>query len=206
MTPTTTTPKLAAPGAGLPMIELVIANVLLRLRLLFGSREAFNARFENERRAIRALIASCHGEDGARRVLIARPPGLEDSSRDWSVWMTLDHLRIVHHEVAGVMDLLGRGITPTQKVSTAAVKPDPHVTGAVIADYEASCDTVMAAVAAVPNLRTASRLAHPWFGPMDAFAWHGLLGGHMGIHRVQIQRILQQLARSERPDPLPALS
>jgi hypothetical protein len=29
-------------------------------------------------------------------VLIARPRGLEDSSRYWSVWMTLDHLRIVH--------------------------------------------------------------------------------------------------------------
>lgn len=197
MTTTTTTPNLAAPGAGLPLIELGIANVLLRLRLLFGTREAFNARFDRERSAIRSLVESCRGEDGSKRVLIARPPGLEDSSRNWSVWMTLDHLRIVHHEVARSIELLGQGIEPRQKVSTAAVKPDPGVTRAVLTDYEASCDTVMAAVAAVPDLRTEARLAHPWFWSMDAFAWHGLLGGHMGIHRVQIERILRQLARAE---------
>jgi len=29
---------------------------------------------------------------------------------------------------------------------------------------------------------------------MDASAWHALAGGHMTIHRVQIERILKGLA------------
>lgn len=190
-------PQLAAPGAGLPLIELGIANLLLRVRLWSGNRESFNARFNQERLAIRALVASCRGEQGGVRALIARPVGLEDSSRDWSVWMTLDHLRIVHSEIATVVELLGRDVAPQQKVSTATVKPDPNVTASVIADYEASCETVLAAVAAVPDLRTKVCLPHPWFGPMDAFGWYGLLGVHMAIHRVQIQRILHQLTHDD---------
>ncbi|MBX3389322.1 MAG: hypothetical protein KF691_07680 [Phycisphaeraceae bacterium] len=39
----------------------------------------------------------------AERVLIPRLRGLEDSSRYWSVWMMLDHLRIVNSQVAMVI-------------------------------------------------------------------------------------------------------
>ena len=41
-----------------------------------------------------------------RRVLIRRPPGLEDSSRYWSAFMTLEHLRIVHREMVRIIDAL----------------------------------------------------------------------------------------------------
>jgi len=73
--------------------ELLIARVLFGLRCWTGNRAAFNARFSRERAAIRALVERCAAERGARRVLIRRPPGLEDSSRNWSVWMTLDALQ-----------------------------------------------------------------------------------------------------------------
>jgi len=188
-------PTLAPPGAGLPRIELFVGNILLRIRLATGDRGSFNARFNKERQAIRALVESCRGETGGKRVSIERPPGLEDSSRYWSVWMTLDHLRIVHHEIAKAIAQLGNGVVPSQKVSTATVKPSPEASEAVVAAYEASCDAVMAAVAALPDLHTSARLSHPWFGPLDAYGWHGLMGGHMGIHRGQIERILQKLAR-----------
>ncbi len=189
-----TTYELAAPGAGLPKLELTIAKILFRLQCLTGNRESFNQRFQEERDKIRDLVVSCRQEDGAARVLIRRLPGLEDSSRDWSVWMTLDHLRIVHLEIAKVFELLGQGIEPQQKVSTATVKPSPDVTGAVVKDYDLSCDVVMSAVAAVKELHTPVRLAHPWFGPMDAFAWHALMAVHIGIHRRQIERILSEIA------------
>jgi len=39
-------------------------------------------------------------------------------------------------------------------------------------------------------------LPHPWFGPLDAAGWHALAAGHMAIHRVQIERILQGLAKA----------
>ena len=80
-------------------------------------------------------------------------------------------------------------------VSTATVKPDPTVTAAIVAEYEASCDDLLAAVEAVRNLKTRTRHTHPWFGPMDAHAWHALSGAHLAIHRVQIERIIAGLDR-----------
>lgn len=184
-----TEPELAPPGAGLPKIELLIARMLFALRRWTGSRRSFDARFARERESIRALVRDLSPEAGARRVLIRRPPGLEDSSRYWSVWMTLDHLRIVNDALAGVIGALARGIVPEGAASTAAVKPSAEAGPGIVAAYEASCDALAAAVAAVPNLNTSARYTHPWFGPLSAAGWHALAGGHMGIHRVQIERI-----------------
>ena len=187
---TNTEPKLAAPGAGLPAIEHFIARLLFGLRRLTGNREAFTAKFQRERSAIRGLVDSCDVAKRGQRVLIARRRGMEDSSRNWSVWMTLDHLRIVNHELARIISVLAEDVVPPGEASTAAVKPSPAVTASVVAEYEASCDALLAAVVAVPDLKTAARFAHPWFGPMDASGWHALAGGHMGIHRAQIERII----------------
>lgn len=189
-------PQLAPPGAGLPKPELLIARALFALRCRRGSRVAFNARFARERAAIRLLVERCNAETGARRVLIKRPPGLEDSSRNWSVWMTLDHLRIVHGEMTRIIGALAQGASPAGEASTAAVEPSPEATVAVVAAYEESCDALLAGVAEVPDLKTVARFAHPWFGPLDAFGWHALASGHIGIHRVQIERIVAGLERA----------
>ncbi len=190
---TTTKPQLAPPGAGLPAIEHLIARVLFRLRRLTGSRASFTAKFQREREMIRALLRSVDAESGARRVLIRRCPGLEDSSRNWSVWMTLDHLRIVHLEMARIISTLARNQTPEGAASTAAVKPSRAADASVATDYEASCDVVLAAAAAVADLNTSARFAHPWFGEMNASGWYALAGGHMGIHRTQLERIIAGL-------------
>jgi hypothetical protein len=191
--PSTTIPPLAPPGAGLPPLEHFLARALFRLRRATGSRASFTARFHRERERIRVLVSSCDGESGGQRVLIRRPPGLEDSSRYWSVWMTLDHLDIVHRQMVRVIALLASGRTPESAVSTAAVKPSPAADASIVARYEESCDALLAAVESVADLHTATRYAHPWFGPMSAFDWFGLAGGHLRIHRVQIERIVAGL-------------
>jgi hypothetical protein len=187
-------PKLAPPGAGLPKVELFIARRLFAWRQMRGNREFFTADFQREREAIRALVRDCDAESGARRVLIERVPGLEDSSRYWSVWMTLEHLRIIHTGVAGTIGSLAKGVVPPGKASTAAVKPKPDIGAAVVGEYEKSCDKLLETIAAHPNLKTTARFAHPWFGPLDAAGWHSMAGTHLAIHRKQTERILKALA------------
>ena len=193
-------PKLAPPGAGLPPLELFIGRLLIAWARLTSTRESRNARFQREREAIRALVVRCDAlvargdvDSGARRILIARPPGLEDSSRHWSVWMTLDHLRIVNSGITRTIQSLANGTVPERTASTAAVKPSPLAGAATAAAYEQSCDTLLATVAAVPDLHTPLRYAHPWFGPLDAAGWHFIAATHMGLHRVQLERILAAL-------------
>jgi hypothetical protein len=188
--------NLAPPGAGLPRLELLVARALFGLRRWTGSRRSFDVRFARERELVRAVLRTCDAEAGARRVLIRRIAGLEDSSRYWSVWMTLEHLRIVHESLALLIRELVREVTPAGAASTAAVKPSADVGPEVLAAFEASCDALASAVAASPSLNTHARYPHPWFGPLNAAGWHALAGMHMGIHRVQIERILIGL-RSE---------
>ncbi len=183
-------PQLAPPGAGLPFPENLIARLLLGVKRLTGNSSDFTAHFIRERQTIRRLIANLDEATLSSRVLIHRPRGLEDSSRNWSVLMTLDHLRIVHHAFIAVIETLASEHVPAGEASTAAVKPDPEVTMNAISEYEASCDALLATLSAVKNFKTRARFPHPWFGPMDAHGWHALAGGHMSIHRVQIERIL----------------
>lgn len=183
-------PNLAPPGAGLPRLELLVARIQFALLRWVGNRRSFDARIAHERELIRALLRKCNSDVGAQRVLIPRIRGLEDSSRYWSVWMTLDHLRIVHESLAHLIRELVREVTPPGAASTAAVKPYADVGPEVVTAFEESCDALASAIAASPNLDTQARYPHPWFGPLNAAGWHALVGVHMSIHRVQIERIL----------------
>jgi uncharacterized damage-inducible protein DinB len=184
---------LAPPGAGLPAPELWIARVLFGLKRCLGTREGFTARFEQERIAIREMLATCDVARHGEQVLIPRLRGLEDSSRHWSIWMTLEHLRITNSIFAMVITSLAHGKVPTKKASTADVKPRADVTAEVEQAFETSCDEILAAAAAVSDLKTAARYAHPWFGPLDAAGWHALAATHMAIHRAQIAKIIAAL-------------
>ncbi|HUS37688.1 MAG TPA: DinB family protein, partial [Verrucomicrobiae bacterium] len=174
-------PKLAAPGAGLPGPELMIARFLFKKRLRSGTRESFVAHFQKERQQIAAIVAATPFEQAGRRVLIERVRGLEDSSRFWSVWMTLEHLRIVHERMTTTVECLAKRVMPAGKVRTADVKPDAHVGADVVDEYERSCEKLLSAFAAIPDLKTELRFEHPWFGPLDAFGWLALAAGHMSI-------------------------
>ncbi|MEZ5387059.1 MAG: DinB family protein [Prosthecobacter sp.] len=184
-------PQLAPPGAGLPLPELLIARLIFAWKRRSRDRAKFDRLFREERDAILAVVRPLSGDEASRRVLIPRLRGLEDSSRNWSVWMTLDHLRITNTVFASVMESLAKGIVPNRVASTAVVKPDPSVDGSVVAAFEQSCEAVLSVTNGQTASRTNARYAHPWFGPLDETAWHAMTGFHMKLHRRQIERILE---------------
>lgn len=188
-------PTLDAPGAGLPAAELFVARNLFAMKCKMGNREAFIDGFRDERNQIRDLIKSCPLAQRDERVLIPRLRGLEDSSRHYSVWMTLDHLRMTNDAFAFFITELTQGRVPDMVVSTASVKPDPRVTEAIEADYEKSCNALLDTLKTAPDLKTEAEFTHPWFGPLNAYRWLALASIHMGIHRAQIATIIQDLPK-----------
>jgi hypothetical protein len=182
--------QLAQPGAGLPIYELWIARLLFAVRFRLNNSESIQAHFTKERALVADLVKHCPTERQVERVLISRLRGLEDSSRYWSVLMTLDHLRMVNLGCANAIRELSQGRVPAGKASTANVKPSPEVTEAVIAAYEASCQEVLAAADAARDLDGPARYAHPWFGPLSARGWYLLAAVHLGLHRKQVEAIL----------------
>lgn len=186
--------KLAAPGAGLPWIELIAARMLFGRFRRKHTRGNVTAMFTGERDWILKLAATPAPREAARPVLIKRLRGMEDSSRDWSVYMTLEHLRIVNASVADVIRTLAAGKVPPGSASTATVKPASGVGEQVVAAFTAGCESLLQTVAAVPDLRTDKGYAHPWFGLLDADGWHAMAAFHMRLHRQQIESIIEALA------------
>ncbi|MGJ8725371.1 MAG: DinB family protein [Roseibacillus sp.] len=191
--PQETEPKLDAPGAGLPAPMLFVAKRVSLIRARLGTREKFLTEFGSEQAKIAKLIEPLSSDQRGQRILIPRLIGLEDSSRFYSVWMTLDHLRITNLAFASIIKQLSQGHVPDIMVSTADVKPDPEVTQEIEKDYKASCRTFLATIRKLPELKTEAQLNHPWFGPMNAHRWLSLSAFHMGIHRRQIKAITQRL-------------
>jgi DinB superfamily len=191
--PTTRIPKLAPPGAGLPWFELQIARIGFRWLSRRATKKASSALIGKEGTILRGMASRCTEKSGMQRILIDRLRGMEDSSRYWSVFMTLDHLRIVNGAIAKTIDLLAKGERPARIASTAAVKPDPSANAKVIDEFDASCRLLLDTAAPIDNLRTATRYAHPWFGELDAAQWYYLAGFHMRLHQRQVELILRSL-------------
>jgi hypothetical protein len=188
-------PKLAAPGAGLPRIERFVAKRMICWKAARTTREQASSVFEQQRELILHLLQGRDPTTLAQPVLIKRLPGLEDSSRYWSLLMVVDHLRIVNRDIAGVIACLGAGRLPEREASTAGVKPSPQVSHHVIAEFDQGCRDFTNSVAAVPDLKTTLKFPHPWFGPLDAATWHFMTGFHMQLHFKQMELILAGLAK-----------
>jgi hypothetical protein len=189
-------PKLAAPGAGLPKIERFFANLMIHWKAKRTSREAAVATFAKERETILRLLHSTSTECLTKPVLIKRLPGLEDSSRYWSMLMTVDHLRIVNDQINGVIAHLGSGRIPPGAASIAAVKPSDQVDTSSIAVFKTSCAEFEKTVVVQSDLNTTLTFPHPWFGPMNASSWHFMTGFHMQLHRKQLELILAGLSKT----------
>ena len=150
--------------------------------------------FQAEGEKVLALLALIPPERQSQRVLIDRLPGMEDSSRYWSAAMTVEHLTIVGDGIRRLVAGLRAGRVPEATPDVAAVKP----TG-LVPPGEARAEFVrLLADAEGDGANPAPRgqgptADHPWFGPLDAYQWHCLLGVHQGIHRKQLGAIRAKL-------------
>ncbi len=195
---TNTSPSLQPPGMGLPKIELLIARVLVGVQLRITSQEKARNNFLREHQEILSIIGGVTPELASKRVLIDRLRGLEDSSRFWSLYMTIEHLRIVNRSTINVINSLSKGIKPQVVVSTAAVKPREDIGDTVVPLFRAVCEEFESAFTSETNLKSETTLAHPWFGELNAQQWHFFAGFHMSLHKKQLLRIKERLTNNSK--------
>ena len=184
-------PRLQPPGAGLPGPELfILRRIIFPLACRRLDWAAAEALFRDEGNTILALWDALPPDRLTEQVLIRRLRGIEDSSRHWSAAMTVEHLNIVGAGIRGIIAGLRRGEVPDRVTRVADVKP----TGSIApAEVRAAFMKLLADTAAnePPIARGVGvRYKHPWFGPLDAFEWHCLLGIHQRIHRKQLEAII----------------
>ncbi|HUP57677.1 MAG TPA: DinB family protein [Bdellovibrionota bacterium] len=187
-------PKLAPPGAGLPLMQRIYARWYLGP---FVARKSTWAEsrplFEKLHGDIASIARGLTDEQMARKTLVPPLPGLEDSSRFWSPAMVLEHLVIVGQRVEFGIIELSHGRVPGQKVEVGKVKPKGQETAA---DAKKRFDEFYLGApkrieASVGDWDSRTTLVHPWFGPFNARQWAWLLAVHARIHRRQLREILR---------------
>jgi hypothetical protein len=184
---------LEPPGAGLPFFEIAWLKPAFKAKCLLMSQEAASSLFRSETEKILRLVETTPIARAGTSVLIRRVRGIEDSSRNWSVYMVLDHLRIVDEAIAGYVEGLTRGGITGHVTRIQDVKPSPDAGPETIGRFMDAVENYEATVKRIGKLGSSARHAHPWFGPMTAHEWHCLAGIHHGAHREQIERIKEGL-------------
>lgn len=183
--------KLAPPGAGLPSSERLVASLGFGLLRAALGRRRTEAWLRAETARVLAIVRGLTPQQATRQVLVPRPFGLEDSSRDWSPGMVVEHLVIVDNGIAGVIEALCDDRDFGREVRIAEVKPSPGAGQEQWPRLEKALDGYLDRVTAIPSLRTARRHAHPWFGALDAHGWHTLAALHTMIHRRQLEAVVR---------------
>jgi hypothetical protein len=186
-------PKLAPPGAGIPWHERRLLGAAVRMAASLYTKDRLTELFRQEAEQAIALARGLDEAQGRRRVLVRRLPGIEDSSRHWSVYMTLEHLVIVTSAIAATLPRLYSGLDVVTEVRVADFKPVPEAGPEQLDDLARVVDRYTDMVEKLGNLHAGIRFPHPWIGELSAAQWHALAALHNGLHRRQVQRILRAL-------------
>lgn len=119
-------PRLQSPGAGLPAFESAWLRILFRFACWVISLNLGLRWFRFEAQKIVALSGKVPAAQGTVPVLIDRVAGIEDSSRYWSVFMVLDHLRIVGEGMTQIVQTLTDDRLFGQEILIQDVNPSPR--------------------------------------------------------------------------------
>ncbi len=195
-TPPNQPPKLAPPGAGIPLpARLMLRYVVRPLVVKRTPWEVSLARFNRIHEKIKQEWSSL--DDAAITTPALIPPlrGLEDSSRYWSISQTARHLTIVGQLIENAVIELSHGRPIEKIVGTADVKPESERNAREsIDEYVRFADGVIERIErSVGDRDSPLLLEHPWFGKLRARDWFWLLAIHSNIHLQQIREIKKAL-------------
>jgi hypothetical protein len=192
-------PRLQRPGAGLPLVERLKARYwvgpVLSKR---GKPSQSRAQYEKTARKLIARVAKVPADARKRKVLVPRLPGMEDSSRYWSVNGVLEHLLVFNRLVERVILSLAAGKPPREEFDVAKMKPG-HGTHDPIADFMAIAPDLLRRVderLRDPGMNfnnTVMKHPHPWYGPLTSKQWYWLVAQHQDLHYQQLKAVIAGL-------------
>lgn len=189
---------LQPPGAGIPAFERFALNAGLKTAAALMTDKFVLRRIQSDAKVILDM-AECESQsyDVTDPIVTPRVIGIEDSSRNWSVLMVLEHLCLVNTELTKLVAALVDGIVPKGEIDIALYKPSDEIGYDVIPRFENVTNDYAIMVTGLinkhGNLNLPARYPHPWFGSLNAHQWHCLVAAHQKIHRRQLQKIIAML-------------
>lgn len=191
--------QLEAPGNGLRPFEAFLNRwVLFPFFVTLMSPQKAVQMLTSTGQDILELAHQTPTSKRSKPVLIQRIPGIEDSSRNWSIDMTLEHLLITSESMAEIAETLGNKRRFHQEVRTEDVKPTGELdTNNIQAQYETFLERYPSRIQNIRHLDNCEfRHLHPWFWQLTAKQWLCLNALHHKIHLRQICEILKSLSEA----------
>jgi len=189
-------PKLAPPGAGIPWTDRLLGHLFLRPFVAEKTPwQTSTERFLKNHSKILKELEGLSPDQLNAKILVPPQKGLEDSSRFWSVAMTLEHLLIVGNRIQTGIIELSTGRTINEKVDIAKVKPQGSKDlGHLLSDFKNFAENTPKIIASqIQDQNSKAKYYHPWFGSLSMTGWYWLLAMHGGIHLQQIREIKKGL-------------
>ena len=188
--------KLAAPGDGISFPQRLLMTFYVRPFVAEKAKiEDSKKRFIKISEKILKEIEGLSETQMTQQVLVPPQKGLEDSSRFWSIAMTLEHLGIVGRKMILGIEMISAGHKPPQKVEIAKYKPINEMSAQEsIQDFQKFITTDFSNMK-ISNPDSPITLRHPWFGEMKTKGFVWLLGVHQGLHLQQIREIKKGLKK-----------
>jgi hypothetical protein len=180
-------------GEGLPQIErLFIKNILVpSVRILFTWNIALFM-MKREVKIIKRLIEEIDDELLQKRVVIKIIFAIEDHSRDYSINMTLEHLRIAGSAIMMLIDTLSNEKEFPKDIKIENVKPKENTKDEARKFFEFSNRYIEYIKNHKKNYSKKTK-KHPWFVNFNNFDWVCFMYMHTFIHRRQIETIIKEL-------------
>ena len=181
--------ELASLEDGIPRLERAYGWVLVRL----AATCPVGTLLSKFQRVSGTLVALCpEGEEaGTCRVRVRRVPGIENSSREWSGAMVLEHLTIVGASVTGLIQHLCAGRSSSWVLRTRDVKPTGALTRKEsVAAFEVMVgDFIRRVTEAEGGIRSRTLHQHPWFGALRCKQWVAFTTLHHMVHVPHLKAI-----------------
>lgn len=189
--------KLAEAGAGLPAWERWLLNLAVRGVSRLRDKDTLADLFLTESDKIIIRVESMEAEDMEKQVMVARQRAMEDSSRNWSAVMTLDHLNQVNKRLIEVVKALAvSDVEPSvelPEIKVEDVKPAEGLRGGeeMVDTFAFLNQDVLEQIRKLGALKSDRVHEHPWFGELNGHQWFCLMVLHMQVHRKQIEAIIK---------------
>ncbi len=187
-------PILDKAGAGLPIKEHKQSYLFVRNKMDNATITQCSKDIETHSNEILELINNKKPEDLSKLTLIERLIGLEDNSRYWSVYMVLEHIRIVNELVANILENLCNDKLPNDESTIEATKPAENIGKEIVEQFIESKENVIKLANSYTDLETEVTFSHPWYGSMNALDWYCMCALHIKLHKLQIEKILTTLS------------
>lgn len=180
-----------AHDASVSALERWAGGLGVRTLARFSAKQQVLATFQTEAERVMAAAARVPEEIGRRRVRIRRALGMEETSRDWSVFMAVEHLVIVNRGVTAVIHALCADHNPGVEIRVQDIAPHPDAGPEQVEALSHAVARYTEIVDRFGGLNCRARYPHPWFGPLTACEWNVAAAWHNRIHRIQVERVLR---------------